>query len=600
MPTATVPVPQGATFEPVDPTTATPGNVPVPAGATFSPVSEPVPPPEDDAPGFLQRAYETSPIKTLVDAAKNKWDSIQQEQAEDDQVRKQVIDLVKTGDYGRASETLLSHMTKGLGHDLGQAALDSNPANRMVLNIAKSTYQHGKAAYEAGAQGNVGEAIAQGAEAVPVVGSIAEQVGEPLGKDLREGNYSGAAGDVAGGATTIGSLLLGKESGAADESLASKATTGLRPKVTAEGVPVRASVANPGVVTQTAEKLADREALLKQDLTQTQPAVRGAVAKTAADLTNTPAAVPTETDPFGFKGTADAVANRSKDVFQKLDELSGGKFSDAQEEAADARGDYTVAGRKAYRQALSKQDAIFDKFSGGNLTPPAEPIPQTVESSILDAKGAPIKNEAVSPEDQAKYDAAKQDFDTATANKDAFKPGELDQAKADWKQSQALLDLKKRFDPAITPVPDELAKLGEPDTGYVSGKNFRARVQDAMQAGEFKDAGFSPEHINTFKELGKTLEKQQNVLRFNAITRLMAKMSPMATGHLGTAAEITGAVTGGELTVGRVLGKIMTNPKALATLNTGLRSGASVPLIIQALRSNLRPVNDSPANSDSQ
>jgi|HubBroStandDraft_6_1064221.scaffolds.fasta_scaffold2785632_1 hypothetical protein len=31
-----------------------------------------------------------------------------------------------------------------------------------------------------------------GAEAVPVVGSVAEQIGEPLGKVLRAGNYGGA------------------------------------------------------------------------------------------------------------------------------------------------------------------------------------------------------------------------------------------------------------------------------------------------------------------------------------------------------------------------------------------------------------------------
>jgi len=60
--------------------------------------------------------------------------------------------------------------------------------------------------------------------------------------------------------------------------------------------------------------------------------------------------------------TANNVKAKSQPVFQKLDEISGGKLSDAQAEAKRYRGTIDKAGKDAYAKALQKQDALFDKY----------------------------------------------------------------------------------------------------------------------------------------------------------------------------------------------------------------------------------------------
>lgn len=144
----------------------------------------------EEKPGLLERAYETSGLKGLVDSAKQK-------SQEDEDVGTQAMEHLKAGRIGHAAELVLGHLAKRGG----EGAM--GPAGDLIKGSAVNAYQHGSKAVEAAGQGNVPEAVAQGAEAIPVVGPIAEQVGEPLGKDIREGNYPGVAGDVVGGASSI-------------------------------------------------------------------------------------------------------------------------------------------------------------------------------------------------------------------------------------------------------------------------------------------------------------------------------------------------------------------------------------------------------------
>lgn len=239
----TVPVPQGATFAP-----AAGQAVAVPQGATFAPAAQQNTPPAagtdtPEQPGMLQRAYETSPIKPLVEMAKQQWDASRQKVSEDQAIGKQTIDLVKAGDYGRATELLLSHLAKRTGESAMSA-----PGVQAVKGIAENSIQHGKKAVEAAGQGNAGEAIAQGAEAIPIVGQAAEQIGEPLGKDIKEGNYGAAVGDVAGGGVTLGTALLGSPEarGAAGDAIegAEEGVSGAAKKITA---PIRKGSVQPEV-----------------------------------------------------------------------------------------------------------------------------------------------------------------------------------------------------------------------------------------------------------------------------------------------------------------------------------------------------------------
>lgn len=351
-----------------------------------------------------------------------------------------------------------------------------------------------------------------------------------------------------------------------------------------EVIPVRASE-NSGVA-DTAEKVASAKTLQKFDVEQTQPAARRAGAKVAAKVAGPPDAfangvndtklfeqaranlgqgatdseiaqeaqrlkaqaatsaaksVPPREDAFGFGAAGDTARDRSKTVFQKLDDLSEGRFGDAQQDAADARGDFTAAGKKAYREAMAKQDAIFDEY------------------------------------------------------KDQFTPDQLKQARADWKQSQGMEDLRVRFNRTVHPTPIELAQPGKPDIGYVNGKTFREQIVDAAQNGEFERAGFSPSHIQLLEEIGKSLENGNNLRKLNPLLRGIAyggggteAIYAIGLHHPGMLA-VEGGAAGGSFIASKLLGKILTNPQAAETFAKALRSSASVGVLSQSVRAALKP-----------
>ena len=61
---------------------------------------------------------------------------------------------------------------------------------------------------------------------------------------------------------------------------------------------------------------------------------------------------------------ADNVKAKSQPVFQKIDELSNGAFSDAQADANRYRGSIDKAGKDAYAEALQNQEKVFDSVKG--------------------------------------------------------------------------------------------------------------------------------------------------------------------------------------------------------------------------------------------
>jgi hypothetical protein len=95
-------------------------------------------------------------------------------------------------------------------------------------------------------------------------------------------------------------------------------------------------------------------------------AVQEGIANIAKDAGNAKGAItPTAADPYGFRQVADEQVGRYKVLANKLDTLSNNAFSDAQQEVADARDDFTAAGKKAFREALSKMDAVIDTYGKG-------------------------------------------------------------------------------------------------------------------------------------------------------------------------------------------------------------------------------------------
>ena len=240
-------------------------------------------------------------------------------------------------------------------------------------------------------------------------------------------------------------------------------------------IPVRAQ----GTIANYASPIADQAELKRFELQQTQPAVRNAVADTVGDsqmLRTGNDVMASSKDAFGFKGASNTVKADTQAGFQKIDDLSNGEFSDAQAEADQARGSLDYAGKKAYDAALAKQQAIFDRLSGqATIEPPEPPNAQLVEDEDGNL------THAVSPEDQASYEKARQDYESATANSNAFKPGELDNLKQAWIRKNGLDDLATRFDRTVEPTPSAFLNKGEVDPGYINAGEQRQLGQQRQR-----------------------------------------------------------------------------------------------------------------------
>lgn len=187
---------------------------PLPKGAPdssqadpYATIATPVAPddkPDEQQPGFWSRAYETSGIKGLVDTAKARADA-------DRQAAEEITGHIKNGRWGHALEGIVGH----LGKQAASAAL--GPAGDIIKGNVENTYQKGKQAVQDVGKGDYAGAVADAAEAVPVVGPVAGAIAEPAAKDIKDKNWAGVAGDVVGGA---GQLLSMKGLGSEAEPVA--------------------------------------------------------------------------------------------------------------------------------------------------------------------------------------------------------------------------------------------------------------------------------------------------------------------------------------------------------------------------------------------
>lgn len=547
--------------------------------------------PQEEDTDFLSRAYQASPIKGLVDMAKSEWDAAKQKTDEDQAVQQQIAGLIKSKDWGRAAELLLGHIAKRSG----QEVMDL-PGPKMVAGIAQNSYKHGKAAVNAASQGNIKEAIAQGAEAVPVLGQIAEQVGEPLGKDLKEGNYSGAAGDVVGGVASIAPLALGGE--AEDEPAVYPGAPQPEPAITKgvrtvarDNVPVVEKVATPAEGLSKpeleAEKTATQQRLSKTYAKETEPAARKIVGKEATRaVRNSDAAAPAmET----FEEAADYYKSKAQPTYDKLDELI----------------------KKDYK--------------------PGSPAKDT---GVLDEQGNPIRTEAV-PEsgnkmsfsdmqrmersgyrtlDFDQVDKAQQmQQDALSKYANQFKPGELDEAKRLWSKGSANQDIHEALNSptVVGDTPDELVtNKNAPDPGMWRGKPLLRAIRKLngvnadLSDSVFEKAGVPQASIGHLQGLGRVLTKEGNMTRFNSVFRQLAQSAtpePSVASQVGSAiakktvAAGVGGALGGPIGAGaavaadqwllpKLLEKIVMTPNAAKTLVTGMKSSVNAAAIANALR----------------
>lgn len=350
---------------------------PLPKGAPdssqadpYATIATPVAPddkPDEQQPGFWSRAYETSGIKGLVDTAKARADA-------DRQAAEEITGHIKNGRWGHALEGIVGH----LGKQAASAAL--GPAGDIIKGNVENTYQKGKQAVQDAGKGDYAGAVADAAEAVPVVGPVAGAIAEPAAKDIKDKNWAGVAGDVVGGAGQLLSMKGAPENleSAADAGASAEAAIPKNPKIAGTELPrtvgQAASDANPagiGADVKGVEDIARKipgSGKLRDISTEQQGGARQVLADKLNNATQYPNAEPAA-EPSG-EPTDDPHTQARFDVAQKL---VRGEMTPQQ--AADALDQIPVT--PAPKVAATK--------TGGAVTSAA---PESIEQNAADAADA--------------------------------------------------------------------------------------------------------------------------------------------------------------------------------------------------------------------
>lgn len=282
-------------------------------------------------------------------------------------------------------------------------------------------------------------------------------------------------------------------------------------EIAGEAIPVRGS--QESNVAKAAESLAPTKTVQAFDVEQTQPAAKRAIGNVATEVKNAATETMTARDADAaieklrnasvksksLGEAADAVRNQSKPVFEKLDELTKNQdmtFSDLQQQERGAfrRGDIETA-----KKARAAQDQILNTF------------------------------------------------------KDQFDAGDLDKARANWRQASALNEVHDTLNSksVVGPTPVNLRPTGAADPGFINGKNFSKEILKLANEGTLQQAGLTPQHIQSLQDLGTLLEK--SAVEHPDLLMRAFKAGKVIVGGPATA--------GSGYLVSAGLGKVLTNPK---------------------------------------
>jgi hypothetical protein len=235
-----------------------------------------------DQPGFLQRAYETSPLPGIVDAVRGTYHDLADTPQKQADALHGVVDSIAGGDWRGAAN-----------HAMSLLFGSENP----FQDAAKSVIQ----SYVKQAAAKPAEVAAE----IPGASGLAKYV-----NDVKAGNTRGAIGDVVGTATSILPMVAGDEASTTKAGdIVSKAGDVLAPEKLRNAVADTVAKAKPLVSEEAAGQTAQPEA---------QQAVRAAAQDAGA--------AQTPSIRSAFENAGDQVMAKSKAAYRVLDDATGGRF----------------------------------------------------------------------------------------------------------------------------------------------------------------------------------------------------------------------------------------------------------------------------------
>lgn len=424
----------------------------------------PTPAQPQQQPGFLERTYEQSGIKGLIDAAKQKWEASQEQANAEQQMADSAVKAVKSGNYGQAAELLLNHLKQNAAVTLGPGPALANAAAGAIVSAGKSLEKHTLGSIDAAKKGNYGQAALEATGITP--GFMGGQ-NDATVEDIENKNVSGLAGDVAGGAIQGGAAALGAKAGLPEAESGE-------------------SAAQPGFI---------KKAIKGESVAQ-EPATKavGSAAQKAASSAGVEA--PSGENALNSVGEAgDSIISKAKAQYQALDEATGGRVQRFQD----------------------RLDNIHDQLS--ELT-------GTEEDSAQEAKLLKAQKETEDAMNDAFEDARAQGIDPAT----------IDQAKANFKQGNALKDLDMQI--FRSRVVEATNQAGE--SNLVNPQKLLPRLQQMYKSGRLTEAmgGDDTQAIDLLKQTSDFAKMGKSAARIHQIAKTSAVAGATAIaggtlGHLG-------------------------------------------------------------------
>jgi hypothetical protein len=192
------------------------------------------------------------------------------------------------------------------------------------------------------------------------------------------------------------------------------------------------------------------------------------------------------------------------------------------------------------------------------------------------------------------------DFDAADAAREAqekildkfsdqFHPDDLKKGRALWRQAVGMDELSDKIfgnKGIMHDTPPELLSGQSMDLGYLNGKNLSKQLIQLNRDGVLEKAGLTPTHRQALQNIATTLSKGNNVSKMNGLVKGLAALGvAIGTHGLGVGTLATEAQTaGGALFASKVLGKIMTDPRAAQAVDKVLESGIGTPAAMSILK----------------